>query len=145
MVKDIFDAFILNADRINFMVLLPHALSFLSGNDVSFETVTSSKIKTIKLYHKHNVATQSIGLVISHDNTYGNVVLCHKILKYGLKVDRVHTFESLSLSQLEEKITWVIEKIIDVPLCYARAKEQLALVFIINLGEKGLYLETKKN
>ena len=45
------------------MVLLPNALKFMKGNDVSFETANSSRIKTIKLFHKHNIATQSIGLV----------------------------------------------------------------------------------
>ena len=78
MLKDIFEAFIENADRINLMVLLPHALSFLNGSDVSFETASSSRIKIIKLYHKNKVATQSIGLVIDHRF---NDVLCQKILK----------------------------------------------------------------
>ena len=92
MVKDIFEAFIENADRINFMVLLPQAFSFMNANDVTFETATSSKIKTLKLYHKHNIATLSIGLVFAHGYTYGNEELLHKMLKYGLKVDRVHTY-----------------------------------------------------
>ena len=121
MVKDIFDAFIKQADRINFMVLLPDVFSFMDANDVTFETATSSKIKTIKLYYKYNVATQSIGLVIAHGgyridtygnslDTYGNEVLCHKMLKYGLKLDRVHTYKGFSMSQIDEKVTWVIEK-----------------------------------
>ena len=82
----------------------------MNANDVTFETATSSKIKTIKLYHKHNIATLSIGLVFAHGYTFGgNEVRLHKMLKYGLKVDRVHTYEDLSLSQQEEKIMWVIE------------------------------------
>jgi hypothetical protein len=113
MVKDIFEAFIENADRINFMVLLPQAFSFMNANDVTFETATSSKIKTIKLYHKHNIATLSIGLVFAHRGKKGfgkgNEVLLHKMLKYGLKLDRVHTYVGLSLSQQEEKIMWVVE------------------------------------
>ena len=116
MVKDIFDAFIKNADRINFMVLLPHAFGFLDGNDVSFETASSSRIKIIKLYYKHKIATKSIGIVFSHNtnrdlevDTDGSEVHFHKILKHGLKVERVHTYVKLSLSQLQEKITWVIE------------------------------------
>ena len=110
MVKDIYDSFIENADSINFMVLLPQAFGFMDGKDVTFETAQSSRIKTIKLYYKHKVATQSIGLVFAGDNTYGNnEVLCHKMLKNGLKVDRVHTYKNLCLSQMEEKITWVIE------------------------------------
>ena len=39
MVKDIFKAFIENADRINFTVFIPKSLNFLQGNDVTFETV----------------------------------------------------------------------------------------------------------
>ena len=73
MVKDIFDSFIENADRINFTVLLPDVFNFMDANDVSFETATSAKIKIIKLYHKHNVATLSIGLVIAHG--FGLVIL----------------------------------------------------------------------
>ena len=99
MVKDIFDAFIHNADRINFEVLLPHVFSFMNAKDVSFETASSMKIKTIKLYHKHNVATMSIGLVFAHGYTYeGNEILCHKMLKLGLKLDRVHICKDFSLS-----------------------------------------------
>ena len=41
MVKDIFDSFIENADRINFMVLLPNVFSFINANDATFETATS--------------------------------------------------------------------------------------------------------
>ena len=83
----------------------------MNANDVTFETATSSKIKTIKLYHKHNIATLSIGLVFAHDldDGKGNEVLLHKMLKYGLKVDRVHTYVDLSESQQEEKIMWVVE------------------------------------
>ena len=111
MIKDIFEAFIENADRINFMVLLPQAFSFMNANDVTFETATSSKIRTIKLYYKHNIATLSIGLVFAHSlsSGRGNEVFLHKMLKNGLKLDRVHTYVGLSLSQQEEKIMWVIE------------------------------------
>ena len=82
------------------------------------------KIKTIKLYHKHNVATMSIGLVFAHGYTYeGNEILCHKMLKLGLKLDRVHICKDFSLSQLEEKVTWVIEKTTGNPLSFAKLKE----------------------
>ena len=80
MVKDIFDSFIENADRINFMVLLPDVFNFMNANDASFETATSSKIKILKLYHKHNVATMSIGLVFSHQGNFGhnrNDLICY--------------------------------------------------------------------
>ena len=103
------------------MVLLPQAFGFLAGNDATFETVQSSRIKTIKLYYKHKVATQSIGLVFAHRLTdkawgKGNEVLCHKMLKYGLKIDRVHTYKDLCLSQMEEKIIWVIEMTTGSPI-----------------------------
>ena len=42
MVKDIFEAFIEGADRINFMILLPMALEHIQGFDASFETAVSS-------------------------------------------------------------------------------------------------------
>ena len=126
MVKDIYYSFIETADRINFMVLLPQAFGFLAGNDATFETVQSSRIKTIKLYYKHKVATQSIGLVFAHRINYyskGNEVLCHKMLKYGLKLDRVHTYKDLCLSQMEEKVTWVIEMTTGSPLNCAQFQE----------------------
>ena len=123
MVKDIFYSFIETADRINFMVLLPQAFGFLAGNDATFETVQSSRIKTIKLYYKHKVATQSIGLVFAHVSIGGNEILCHKMLKYGLKLDRVHTYKDLCLSQMEEKVTWVIEMTTGSPLNCAQLQE----------------------
>ena len=55
---------------------------------------------------------------LSGDYGEGNEVFCHKMLKKGLKLDRVHTYADLSLSQLEEKITWVIEKTTGSPLSY---------------------------
>ena len=42
MIKDILNALINSADRINFTVLLPQALDQLKGNDASFETASSS-------------------------------------------------------------------------------------------------------
>ena len=42
MVKDIYEAFIENADRINFTVLLPMSLDYIEGKDVIFEIVTSA-------------------------------------------------------------------------------------------------------
>ena len=42
MVKDILNALINSADRINFTVLLPQALDQLKGSDASFETASSS-------------------------------------------------------------------------------------------------------
>ena len=148
MVKDIYYAFIENGDKINFRVLLPNAFTYMSGNDVNFEIASSAKIKTIKLYYKHKVVMLSIGLVIAHQNnyktdSYNNTVRCHKMLKYGLKVDKVHTYKDLSLSQLEEKITWVVEMTTGNPLSFARLQGQFALVVIVNLGE-GFFLESHK-
>ena len=144
MVKDIFDSFIQNAERINFTVLLPDVFNFMDANDVTFEMVSSSKIKIIKLYHKHNVATTSIGLVIAHGFHIADTdALCHKMLKKCLKLDRVHTYKGLSLSQLEEKITWLIEKTTSSSLSYARLQDQLSFVVIINIGH-GYFLESQK-
>jgi hypothetical protein len=147
MVKDIYYSFIENGDRINFTVLLPNAFTYMSGNDVNFEIASSAKIKTIKLYYKHKVVMLSIGLVIAHksigDESWKNAVLCHKMLKHGLKVERVHTYYGLSLSHLEEKITWVVEMTTGNPLSFAQLQGQLALVVIVNLGE-GFYLESEK-
>ena len=147
MVKDIFDAFIEKADRINFMVLLPHVFDLISGNDASFETVSSSGIKTIKLFHKHNIVSKSIGLVIANkmvfDDEFDNSPLCRKMIKYGLKLDQVHAFKGLSMSQYEEKITWVIEKTsFGIRNC-SQLHEQFALVVIIHLGH-GFFLESNK-
>ena len=44
MLKDILVALIENKDRINFSVLIPDAINYLSGNDASFETVSSAQI-----------------------------------------------------------------------------------------------------
>ena len=48
------------------------------------------------------------------------------MLKYGLKVDRVHTYADLSLSQLEEKITWAIETTTGKFHNFAKLQEQFA-------------------
>ena len=129
------------------MVLLPNVFNFMNANDASFETATSSKIKILKLYHKHNVATISIGLVIAHQGALGdreNIVLCHKMLKQGLRLDRVHTFTCLCPSQLEEKFTWVVEMTTDSSASFARLQEQIALVVIVNLGD-GFFLESSQS
>ena len=68
MIKDILNALINSADRINFTVLLPQALEQLKGNDASFETACSSSIQTVKLYYNLNVVTKSLGLVLYHNS-----------------------------------------------------------------------------
>ena len=65
------------------------------------------------------------------------------MLKHGLKVDRVHTYVSLSLSQLEEKITWVMEKTTSKPLNLTKLQGQFTLVVIVTLGD-GFFLKTEK-
>ena len=67
MVKDMLNAFMLSADKINFTVLLPQALDQLKGNDASFETASSSSIQTLKLFYVFNVATKSLGLIFYHN------------------------------------------------------------------------------
>ena len=116
----------------------------MSANDVSFETVQSSKIKTVKLYYKYNSVAQSIGLVFGHGWILDYDYQCHKMLKQGLKLDRVHLYRDLSMSQLEEKITWVIEMTTGSPIDHIRLQEQLALVVIVNIGSGGFFLETEK-
>ena len=65
------------------------------------------------------------------------------MLKYGLKIDRVHTYKDLCLSQMEEKITWVIEMTTGSPLNCAQLQEQLALVVIVNIGFMAFFWETE--
>ena len=106
MVEDIYDAFILNADRINFEVRLPKTLDYLDGKDVNFETSSSAKLDTIKLYYLHNIAAHSLALVFAnHDedeeeDTHDSEIYLSEMLKKSLKVERVHTYISLSYSQM---------------------------------------------
>ena len=67
MIKDILNALINSADRINFTVLLPQALDQLKGNDASFETASSSTLQPLKLYYVKGVATKSLGIVFYHN------------------------------------------------------------------------------
>ena len=66
------------------------------------------------------------------------------MLKLGLKLDRVHTYKDLNLSQLKEKITWLIEKTNRNSLNFAKLQGQLILVVIVNLGLNGYFLESEK-
>ena len=112
MVQDIYDAFIENADRINFEVRLPKTLDYLDGKDANFETSSSARLDTIKLYYLHNIAAHSLALVFAnhteYDNTHNSEIYFSEMLKKSLKVERVHTYINLSFSQLQEKMTWVI-------------------------------------
>ena len=104
MVEDIYDAFIENADRINFEVRLPKTLDYLDGKDVNFETSSSARLDTIKLYYLHNIAAHSLALVFANhsqrENTRDSEVYFSEMLKKSLKVERVHTYINLSFSQL---------------------------------------------
>ena len=72
MVKNMLFALIENADRINCMTLFPWALDFINSSDAQFETSSSSKIQTLKLFYKYDTVTHSIGLVFYHNEiNYG--------------------------------------------------------------------------
>ena len=107
------------------MVLIPQALAKLKGNDASFETASSSSIQTLKLYYVSNVVTRSLGLVLYHNKIdrrkmnddlqnkgmykWNVVVPSAEMLEIALKLERVHTFGDISVSQLLEKINWLTE------------------------------------
>ena len=105
MVKDILNALIKGADRINFTVLLPQALDQLKGSDASFETASSSSIQTVKLYYIKDMVTKSLGIVLYQcflQNDWNLVVPSAKMLEIALGLDRVHTHGDKSKSQLLE-------------------------------------------
>lgn len=126
MVEDLLLALMLNSDRINQKVVLPNAFEYLTSKDASFETATSSRIQTLMLFHRYDIVTHSIGLVVYHEQIYEScglfkmerdlekkfnaVVPSHQMLKEALKLDEVHTFGELSKSQLIEKVDSVTEK-----------------------------------
>ena len=125
MVQNILLALTQNADRVNAKVLIPQAFEYLSSNDAQFETVTSSRIQTVMLFYIENLVTHSIGIVFYHNKTlskgiyndelqnslkYNAVYPCLNLLKKALKLDQVHTFGDLSLSQLVEKLDFLTEK-----------------------------------
>ena len=66
------------------------------------------------------------------------------MLKHGLKLDQVHAYRDLSMSQLEEKITWTIEMTSGSNLRGAKHQEKLALIVIINIGDAALFLESEQ-
>ena len=72
MVKNILNALMQNADRINAMVLIPACFENIIGTDAQFETANSSQIKTLMLFYRHRLVTKSIGLVLYHNEArYG--------------------------------------------------------------------------
>lgn len=156
MVKDILNALIKSADRINFTVLLPQALDQLKGNDASFETASSSSIQTVKLYYVKDVVTKSLGIVFYHNfilygklsdrlqNEYDVVVPSTKMLKTALGLDRVHTRGDISMSQLLETMDWVIENATIEGQKIANGQKVLFLVAIISPYFSGLLAESEQ-
>ena len=59
-------------------------------------------------------------------------------------MDRVHTHIGLSLSQVEEKLTWMKEMTTRRRFSRPELWEQLTLLVIVNLGEYGLFVESEK-
>ena len=124
MVKNILLAFIENADRNNAMTLIPWCLDFIDSSDAQFETASSGKIQTLQLFYQYDKVTYSIGLVFYHNQIYGgkidddlqnrcnSVGPCHQMLKKALKLDQVHTFGNISVSQLVEKFDFVTERVL---------------------------------
>ena len=70
MVEDLLLALMLNSDRINQKVVIPNAFEYLTSKDASFETATSSRIQTLMLFHRYDIVTHSIGLVVYHECIY---------------------------------------------------------------------------
>ena len=70
MVQNILLALIQNVDRVNAKVLIPQSLEYLRSSDAQFETVSSSRIQTIMLFYRHNIVTNSIGIVLYHNEYY---------------------------------------------------------------------------
>ena len=66
------------------------------------------------------------------DNTE---VFCTKMLRHGLELDQVHLFKDFSVSQIEEKFTWVIEKIRTSLFKSKSAQKPIILVAIVNIGD----------
>ena len=79
--KDIYEGFIEAADRINFMVLVPACFDFAVGTDSTIEIASSQTLETIKLYYKHKVVTESIGLVFTHGRIDKQQINCSQMLK----------------------------------------------------------------
>ena len=156
MVKNILNALIQNADKINAMVLLPSCFENIIGTDAQFETATSSQIKTLMLFYRHKVITTSIGLVLYHNdpykeeekdrlqNEYDVVAPCAKMLKKALKLDRVHIFGDISLSQLLEKMDFCTELGLANDYLKIQGLERRILISIISLSEEGQFVESDK-
>ena len=66
------------------------------------------------------------------------------MLKKALKLDQVHVFGDISMSQLIEKMDFVAEKAIGHDLNRAHGPKQLTFITVISLAFTGLLAESKK-
>ena len=121
-------------------------MDYLDGKDVNFETSSSARLDTIKLYYLHNIAAHSLALVFashySYDDTRDSERHFSIMLKKSLKVERVHTYINLSFSQMKEKTTWVIEKTTS-NLDRVDSKKSPYFVVIANCSHAGLFAESQ--
>ena len=146
MVKNILFTFIERADRINYMTLIPWSLDFINSSDAQFETSSSSKIQTLQLFYKYDTVTHSIGLVLHHHYSMSDefgVVPCHQMLKKALKLDQVHTYCELSMSQVLEKIDLVTEVTMFNQLNGSNPNSK-TLITIINLAFHRILAESNQ-
>ena len=65
------------------------------------------------------------------------------MLRDGLKLDQVHAFTGLYFYQIQEKLTWVNERIAARQLSYAKPQEE-SLVFIVCLSGSMLTIGSEK-
>ena len=65
------------------------------------------------------------------------------MLEVALKLDRVHTFGNISLSQLLERMNWVTEMAIINANVNEFRQKKLMLIVVISLGNHGLLVETE--
>ena len=113
------------------------------------------------LFYQHNLVTHSIGLIFYHNGIHytkkkldselqdkekiNAVVPCRDMLKKALKLDQVHIFGDISMSQLLEKIDFVIERTNINQLNREQKLKPQMLITIISLAEFGWLFETDKN
>ena len=125
MVKDIYDAFILQQEPIDASIFLPGVFDYLQSSDASFETVASNQLQHLQLFYAYNIVTNSIGVIFYHNHTetgelvdklqstkkegYNLIEPCYRMLKNYIDLDRVHTFGDLSPGQILEKFVWIQE------------------------------------
>ena len=84
--------------------------------------------------------SESLALLFANGRTDGVEVICSKMLKEGLKVSRVHSYVNFSLSQILEKITWIIEKTSRSYFSKVNHQKPINLITIVCIGEQGLFV-----